>query len=146
MNLRRDAARKIRIQISKMYRHNYDKLHITFVHRPLVNKNKKDVAKSNLSSDELFGLKWLKEKSTKGKLSVVQADKGGAILIVTPELLQKKVLEKLENPRLYTKLDEDPLNKLKKELFEIWKEGKVNKYVSYANAVKQLSAFCFTEL
>ena len=76
------------------------------------------------------GLQWLKKMSSKGKISVVQADKGGAILVVRPDLLRKKVLEKLENPRLYTKLTEDPLSDLKKELFELWKFGKLNKYVS----------------
>ena len=60
--------------------------------------------KSNLSKEEQDGLKWLKEMTVKDKLSVVQADKGGAILIVTPDLLKKKVLEKLENPQLHTKL------------------------------------------
>ena len=61
---------------------------------------------------------WLKDMTNKGKISVVQADKGDAILIVTPELLRRKVLEKLDNPLLYTKLEHDPLNNLKKELFE----------------------------
>ena len=64
--------------------------------------------KSNLSKDERDGIKWLQDMAKKEKVSVVQADKGGAILLVTPELLRKKVLEKLENPQLYTKLDADP--------------------------------------
>ena len=68
--------------------------------------------------------------SLKEKLSVVQADKGGAVLIVPPELLRKKVLEKLENPDLYTKLDGDPLTGLKKELFELWKLGKSRGLIS----------------
>ena len=68
--------------------------------------------------------------STKGKIAIIQADKGGAILIVRPALLRKKVLEKLENPQLYTKLPDDPLGELKKELFELWKVGKINKHVS----------------
>ena len=86
--------------------------------------------KSNLSKDERDGIKWLQDMAKKEKVSVVQADKGGAILLVTPELLRRKVLEKLENPQLYTKLDADPLKNLKKELFELWKKGKIEKYVS----------------
>ena len=74
----------------------------------LLNRNKKMSRKSNLTKNEIEGLKWLKEMSTKGKISVVQADKGGAILIVDPNLLRKKVLEKLENDQLYTKLQRDP--------------------------------------
>ena len=49
---------------------------------------------------------------------------------MSPELLKKKVLEKLENPELYTKLDEDPNKILKKELFELWKVGKTEGHVS----------------
>ena len=85
---------------------------------------------SNLSRDEVNGLNWLREKSKQGRISVVQADKGGAILIVSPELLKKKVLEKLENPQLYDKLHGNPMNGLKKELFEIWKSGKIEGHVT----------------
>ena len=90
--------------------------------------------KSNLSKNEGQGIKWLNDMSTKGKITVVQADKGGAILIVKPELLERKVLEKLENPDLYTKLAKDPTNELKKELFELWKMGKINKFISEKTA------------
>ena len=38
--------------------------------------------------------------------------------------------QKLENLDLYTELEGDPLNKLKKELFEIWKSGKSQGLVS----------------
>ena len=60
--------------------------------------------KSNLSKDERDGIKWLQDMAKKEKVSVVQADKGGAILLVTPELLRKKVLDKLEYTQLYTNL------------------------------------------
>ena len=72
----------------------------------------------------------LEDMSKKGEISVVQADKGGAILIVKPELLQEKVMEKLENQELYTKLRDDPQQDLKKELFELWKFGKNQNLVS----------------
>ncbi len=96
----------------------------------LLHTREKKAQRSNLSKDESDGLKWIKEMTIKGKISVVQADKGGAILIVRPELLRKKVLEKLENPQLYTKLTNNPLNDLKKELFDLWKIGKMRKFVS----------------
>ena len=83
----------------------------------LNNKKRKLNQKSNLSRDELNGLNWLREKSKQGKISVVQADKGGAILVVSPELLKKKVLEKLENPQLYSKLRGNPMNGQKKRTF-----------------------------
>ena len=96
----------------------------------LLNEKNKKNPKSNLSKNESDGLKWIKDMTNKNKISVVQADKGGAILIVSPELLKKKVLEKLENPQLYTKLDEEPLDNLKKELFDLWKLGKIQGHVS----------------
>ena len=96
----------------------------------LSRKRMKGNMKSNLSKDERDGLKWLKEMTSKEKISVVQADKGGAVLIVPPELLRKKVVEKLENTDVYTKLDGDPLCGLKKELFELWKLGKNQNLVS----------------
>ena len=51
--------------------------------------------KTNLSRDESQGLKWLQNKISEGKISVTKADKGGATLIVYPELLKRKSLEKL---------------------------------------------------
>ena len=100
----------------------------------LLNIGKSKSRKSNLTKNEREGLKWLKDMSTKGKISIVQADKGGAILIVEPDLLERKVMEKLENPELYTKLEKDPTNTLKKELFELWKVGKTNKFISEKTA------------
>ena len=64
-----------------------------------------------------------------GRLSVVEADKGGAILIVSPQLLRKKTLEKLENPNLYNKLKEDLTHKLHHELFSKWVEGKEKGFI-----------------
>ena len=46
--------------------------------------------------------------TTEEKISIVEADKGGAILIVYPEFLKRKVQEKLNDKDLYQKLDKDP--------------------------------------
>lgn len=78
----------------------------------------------NLTKEEQEGLKWLECMAGEGKIAVVPADKGGAILIVHPDVLRKKTLEKLENPNLYTKLEEDPTHDLHQELFKKWVEGK----------------------
>ena len=86
--------------------------------------------KSNLSAAELKGLQWLEKQTRDEKISIVEADKGGAILIVYPSLLKKKTLEKLENPSLYEKLPEDPTQKLHKELFNLWVKGKEDGFVS----------------
>ena len=59
--------------------------------------------KSFLTAFERDGLSWLERKVKAGEIAVVEADKGGAIIITTPGLLKKKTLEKLENPDLYEK-------------------------------------------
>ena len=86
--------------------------------------SRKPRVKQNLTSEEQEGLKWLECMDGEGKLTVVKADKGGAILVVDPDMLRKKTLEKLNNPGIYTKLSEDPTHKLHKELFTKWVEGK----------------------
>ena len=87
-------------------------------------------SKENLTNDERKGLKWLTEMINDNKLAIVQADKGGAILIMYPDLLKKKVLEKLEDTELYTKLPKDPTKELSDQLFKLWVEGKQKGYVS----------------
>ena len=46
--------------------------------------------KRNLTKDEEDGLRWLVKKTSAGDISVFKADKGGAILIIYPSLLQQK--------------------------------------------------------
>ena len=45
---------------------------------------------SNLSEEELIGLKWLEKKTNDNQICVVEANKGGAILIVYTDLFKKK--------------------------------------------------------
>ena len=49
-------------------------------------KKLKKPGNSNLSLEERKGLKWLEDMISKNKLSVVSADKGGATLIVYPDI------------------------------------------------------------
>ena len=86
--------------------------------------------KSNLSAAELSGLKWLEKQTREEKISVVEADKGGAILIVYPDLLKRKTLEKLQDPSLYDQLPDDPTHKQHKKLFDLWVKGKTNGLIS----------------
>ena len=79
---------------------------------------------SNLSKGEMEGVKWLQSQINQDKLAVVQADKGGAIILTTPQLLKKKVLEKLENDDLYEKIPSDPTKELHSELVDLWRNGK----------------------
>ena len=90
--------------------------------------------KLNLTPEEKRGLKWLQDHVDSHQIAITPADKGGSILIVDPELLRKKTLEKLENPSLYRKLDKDPLPKLHEKLFSHWVKGKENSFISAEEA------------
>ena len=79
---------------------------------------------SNLSKDELKGLKWLERQVSDGKIAVTKADKGGATIIVDPDVLRKRSVDKLSDPSLYKKLDHDPTKALHKELVNLWIDGK----------------------
>ena len=98
--------------------------------------NKMKTKKKNITKDEEEGLKWLMKGTEESRLAVVQADKGGALLIVYPSLLRQKVIEKLEDPSLYQKLDKDPTNILHDELFQMWVTGKTKSFVSDVEAKK----------
>ena len=56
-----------------------------------------------MPKDEQEGLQWLIRETKNGNIAVVKADKGGALLIVKPQLLEEAVMERLENPNLYIK-------------------------------------------
>ena len=92
--------------------------------------------KKNITKDEEEGLRWLVKETKEKNIAVVKADKGGAILIVKPQLLEKAVLDKLEDPNLYERLETDPTNALHDELFTLWVKGKKAEYVTPAEAAK----------
>ena len=60
------------------------------------NFSKRASSSGNLSRAEKLGLKWLEEKVANDEIDICQADKGGAILIVPPDYLSKKVGRKAE--------------------------------------------------
>ena len=93
--------------------------------------------KSNLSKLEENGLRWLQNKVSANELSVCQADKGGAILLVSPEFLMRKIEEKVTDDDLYEKMEEDPRPMLGDGLFEKWKYGKEAKFISDVEAEKR---------
>ena len=90
--------------------------------------------KQNLSSIEQKGLNWLKKKTANMDIIVAEADKGGAKLIVTPELMDLKIKEKVTNPELFEELLNDPRPSLYNELIRIWKIGKANHFVTEQDA------------
>jgi hypothetical protein len=92
--------------------------------------------KKNITKDEEEGLRWLIKETKESNIAVVKADKGGAILIVNPKLLEKAVEDKLGNPGLYEHIDVDPTESLHDELFDAWVRGKNSKFVSSSEAAR----------
>ena len=90
--------------------------------------------RNNLSQVELNGLDWLKSKTAKGEISITKADKGGAILIVKPNILEEAIKEKLDDVQLYRKLENDPRAGTYARLYEHWLNGKSNKHVTAREA------------
>ncbi len=90
--------------------------------------------KQNLTPEEKAGLKYLEKRVDSQTIAITSADKGGSILIVDPQMLRKKTLEKLHNPNLYKRLDKDPVSTLKDELFKIWVKGKEKSFISAEEA------------
>ena len=96
--------------------------------------NKSRYKCTNLSKAEQDGLVWLQKKISENKIAITEADKGGAILIVDPELLRKKTLEKLHNTDLYEKVEQDPTKDLHKELVNHWIRAKTENIITAREA------------
>ena len=109
---------------------------ITEEHNGRLQFQKHESRKKNITKDEEEGLRWLIKQTQDGNIAVVKADKGGAILIVEPEVLEKSVQEKLDNPNIYRRLEEDPTNALSDELFGLWVQGKKSGFVNTAEAAR----------
>ena len=75
--------------------------------------------RNNLSVLEERGLRWLKNEISNQNISVCKADKGGAILVVHPEMLSKKVEDKVTKASLYEELSEDPREEIYDKMLDI---------------------------
>ena len=82
------------------------------------------------------GVKWLQDKVDKMELVICQADKGGSILIVPTEYVNKSISDKLNNTNLFEKMKSDPRDDLNNQLFELWRQGKNAEYVTEHEAHK----------
>ena len=92
---------------------------------------------SKLNCFEREGLQWLKNAVKCRKIAVTQADKGGCILIVDPELIITSTLEKLNDACRYKCLGKvNPLPELKKDLLRYWKFAVLKNYVTEDQAKK----------
>ena len=78
--------------------------------------------KSNMNKFEREGLDWLKKAVREGIIAVTSADKGGAIIIITPDKIKDITAEKVNDTSRYKPLDKDPTPELRNKLLSLWKK------------------------
>ena len=64
------------------------------------------------------------------KISICEADKGGAILLLPPSYLEDKVKEKVFDKSCYSEIKKDPRPDLYQDLIDLWRWGKSQGFVS----------------
>lgn len=85
---------------------------------------------SNMNRFEREGYAWLKRAVSEGTIAVTSADKGGAVIIVTPELIKEITASKVGDPLRYRPLPSDPTALLRKRLLKVWTTGLEKEFVS----------------
>ena len=65
-----------------------------------------------------------------GTIVVTSADKGGSVIIVTPELIHEITLTKVSDPLKYQPLSTDPTQTLQSKLLDLWGKVIEERYVS----------------
>lgn len=86
---------------------------------------KKSKPKTNLTHLEVQGLRWCIKKIKEKKLYFTRADKGGSIIILDSNVVNKDIQDTLQDPAKYVELKGDPRAKIKKEI-----EDMVEKFVA----------------
>ena len=76
------------------------------------------------------GLEWLREKVNQSKIVITKADKGGSILIVSPQLMEDITDRKVSDPSLFKCINHDPRQSLYDKMIDIWKIGKTKGFVT----------------
>ena len=80
--------------------------------------------KANMNIFERQGLRWLIDAVKAGKIAITSADKGGAILVVSPDNIERTTSEILNNPARYKKIGvSNPLPACKQNLYKVWVRG-----------------------
>ena len=98
--------------------------------------------KTSLNKFEREGLQWLKRAVRTHKIAITQADKGGSILIVKPELIVSSTYEKLNDIKRYKPLGSvNPLPGLRKELIVLWKYAVLENFVTCEQAAKTVGLY-----
>ena len=82
---------------------------------------KPKMLKSNMNKFEREGLDWLKKAVREGIIAITSADKGGAIIIITPDKIKDITADKVNDTSRYKPLDTDPTPELRNKLSSLWK-------------------------
>ena len=94
---------------------------------------------NNMNRYEREGLNWLKTAVHDGRIAITSADKGGAILILTPTIIRTLTEEKLKDDNRYKHIGtKDPTPEFSKELQDQWKIAINEGYVDSKQAKKTM--------
>ena len=85
---------------------------------------------SNMNRYEREGYNWLRNAVKDDIIAVTTADKGGSVIIVTPELIREISHSKVSDPVRYRPLSTDPTQTLQNRLLDLWSIGLEETYVS----------------
>ena len=85
---------------------------------------------SNMNRYEKEGLDWLKKAVNEGIIAITSADKGGAVIIITPAMIKDITAAKVGDPLRYRPLMKDPTADLRGRLMALWTHGLEENYVS----------------
>ena len=110
-----------------------DRIHHSINH---INLHGQKQSKPNLTLIESQGYNWLLKKTS--NLHIVVCE-GGAKLIVSPALIDKKIKEKVNNPDFYVECEIDPRKSLH-DLLNIWMIGKQMKLLVSIMHIKLLAS------
>ena len=98
--------------------------------------------KHRLNKFEKEGLQWLKNAVRSRKIAITQADKGGCILIVDPELILSCTVEKLNVVSRYTPLGlANTLPEIRSLLITLWKYALTAGFVTGEQSKKTVGLY-----
>ena len=87
-------------------------------------------AESNMNRFEKEGYNWLKKAVNEGTIAITSADKGGAVIIVTPKIIKELTAAKVSDPLRYRPLSDDPTRMLRKRLLDTWSVGLDRQFIT----------------
>jgi hypothetical protein len=98
--------------------------------------------KHRLNKFEKEGLQWLKTAVRTRKIAITQADKGGCILIVYPDLILSSTKAKLNDTTLYKPLGKsNPLPDIRGLLISMWKYAVTAGFVTAEQSAKTVGLY-----